>query len=122
MKELILIPCSKSKNNLVIQKSGFRHVGDKLSKDSAKKLGDLRNILFTELKKQRKIVNHELTNAYLRYSGRLYNQIKPFNWETIRKNDDFELIIVSALYGFILWNEPIVNYELSMGEKYNDKR
>jgi cytoplasmic iron level regulating protein YaaA (DUF328/UPF0246 family) len=52
--------------------------------------------------------------AYNRYSGNLYSRISESSWKMLSKNPELNLIIVSALYGLVNYNEPIRYYNITM--------
>jgi hypothetical protein len=60
--------------------------------------------------------------AYQRYSeGRFYSQlmeIAPSFWETLPES--VEIIVVSALYGLLLWDEPIQDYDCHFADFQDD--
>ncbi len=58
-----------------------------------------------------------LMPAYRRYSGNLYGQVRDVVWTRLSERDDVDLGIVSALYGLVYWDEPIVDYDVSMGDR-----
>lgn len=62
--------------------------------------------------------NPEFIPAYLRYTGRTYSKISMDAWNNLLKNQDkFDCVILSALYGFIRFDEPIRNYEIKQVTK-----
>jgi cytoplasmic iron level regulating protein YaaA (DUF328/UPF0246 family) len=52
--------------------------------------------------------------AYKRYNGNLYKQISDSSWRKLLETQELDLLIISALYGIIFWDEPIRNYNLMM--------
>ena len=55
--------------------------------------------------------------AYERYTGtysQIYRQISSGSWEKLRKSQNLDLVIVSALYGLVRFDEPIQNYNITM--------
>lgn len=60
--------------------------------------------------------------AYKRYKGNLYSKISRSSWNKIKQSEELELIIVSALYGLVNWNEPIRNYNRTMDDHVHPRR
>ncbi len=56
----------------------------------------------------------DLMPAYLRYDGNMYRHIPREAWES--RTAGVEVAIVSALYGLVLFREPIRAYGFSMAE------
>jgi hypothetical protein len=60
--------------------------------------------------------------AYQRYSeGRLYSRLiekAPTFWQTVPES--VEIIVVSALYGLLLWDEPIQDYDCHFADFKDD--
>jgi hypothetical protein len=110
MNELILIPCSGSKNPGGKKSVPGRKVTDQLNEMNSQELYRLRQqvaISFNINLKNGKNPDSELLKpAFNRYSGNLY----------LDKRDDIDLVIVSALYGLIYWDEPIINYNVAMSD------
>lgn len=52
--------------------------------------------------------------AYERYSGHLYGKIFENSWNKLNRNPELKLVIVSALYGFVNYNESIRYYNRTM--------
>lgn len=55
--------------------------------------------------------------AYKRYNGNIYRQISSSSWDKLIKNPELDLVIVSALYGLLRYDEPIRYYDTSMTNK-----
>lgn len=117
-KELILIPCSGSKNPGGEEKLQGRSLAEELEDTFRKGLLGLRqkvaHLLDIEFKDGQPASHQKLMLAYRRYSGNIYGRITPTAWERLRSEEDVELVIVSALYGPIYWDEPIVYYDVAM--------
>jgi cytoplasmic iron level regulating protein YaaA (DUF328/UPF0246 family) len=60
--------------------------------------------------------------AYKRYRGNLYSKIANDSWNKLERNPKIRLIIVSALYGLVNYNEPIRNYNRSMKDHITPER
>jgi len=60
--------------------------------------------------------------AYERYKGNLYSKISRSSWNKLKRSKELELIIVSALYGLVNWNEPIRNYNRTMDDHVHPRR
>ena len=121
MKELLIIPCSQRKIIRNKKDKTIRNFHKDIEKKQSKKLLDLRNQLRTKIKSQFLENQSDHILAYRRYSGSLYKQIEESTWFETEKNDDKEIIIISALYGIIYWNEIIDNYNLSMSDKISNR-
>jgi len=55
--------------------------------------------------------------AYKRYTGRIYSPISSGSWEKLRSTPNLDLVIVSALYGLLRYDEPIQVYNVTMKDK-----
>ena len=58
--------------------------------------------------------------AYKRYTGmhsQIYRQIYSSSWEKLRKTQNLDLVIVSALYGLLRYDEPIRYYDITMKDR-----
>lgn len=60
--------------------------------------------------------------AFIRYSGRTFSKIDNRAWNRIVDNpDEFDCIILSALYGLVRFDEPIRNYPIKQADKIPQK-
>lgn len=62
--------------------------------------------------------------ANKRYTGQysqIYRQISSNSWEKLRKTANLDLVIVSALYGLLRYDEPIRYYDKTMKNKIGNK-
>jgi cytoplasmic iron level regulating protein YaaA (DUF328/UPF0246 family) len=120
MKELIIIPCSGSKNPYGNKSVMGREITKELDTTSKQKLYRLRqmvsNFFDIGLTNGMNPQSGMLKPAYKRYSGNLYNKIAESSWNKIANSKDADLVIVSALYGIIYYDEPIINYNVAMGD------
>lgn len=123
---LILIPCSKSK-----RKGGTpaynasSSIINYLTSSSKEHLLRLRKRLFeyfsiqfgqdVDCQEHSYTINY--TEAYKRYKGQIYRQISSSSWDKLIKNPGLDLVIVSALYGLLRYDEPIQYYDMSMKNK-----
>lgn len=58
--------------------------------------------------------------AHKRYTGRhsqIYHQISPSSWGKLKKTANLDLIIISALYGLLKYDESIRYYDKTMKDK-----
>jgi len=55
--------------------------------------------------------------AYKRYAGKIYSPISSGSWEKLRSTPHLDLVIVSALYGLLRYDESIQNYDVMMQGK-----
>lgn len=58
----------------------------------------------------------EYLEAYKRYRGNLYSKISESSWRKLAQTEKLKLVIVSALYGLVNWNEPIRYYNRTMDD------
>jgi len=126
MNELILIPCSRSKNPGGKKSISGRKITDQLNEMNSQELYRLCQqvaISFNiDLKNGKNPDSELLKPAFKRYSGNLYKQIPHSAWIELDKRDDIDLVIVSALYGLIYWDEPIINYNVAMSNTIKPRR
>ena len=122
MSELILIPCSGSKveGSAPIQQE--RRATDDLNTEYTKKLKLLRNNIFNAFNLTSKVKIDEFMPAYRRYTGNIYSKIPKLAWENLKENKGLEIIIISAYYGIIYWDEPIICYNIAMSDNISPKR
>lgn len=60
--------------------------------------------------------------AFIRYSGRTFSKVDHRAWNSIVDNpDQFDCIILSALYGLVRFDEPIRNYPIKQADKIPQK-
>ena len=65
----------------------------------------------------------EYLPAYLRYSGRTYSKISDEAWKSLIANDgEYDMVILSALYGFVRYNEPVREYEVKQVTPMGDTK
>jgi len=64
----------------------------------------------------------EYLPAYIRYTGRTYSQISEEAWKALDGNEDMDMVILSALYGLMRYNEPVRNYDIQQKDKINGTR
>ena len=125
---LVLIPCSgsKSEGGETIYNVN-RSILNYLSGQSKEHLLSLRRRLFeyfsVKLGQDVSYNNDSSINymeAYRRYTGdhsQIYRQISSNSWGELRITDNLDLVIVSALYGLVKFDEPIQNYNITMKDK-----
>ncbi len=125
---LILIPCSGSKKSGGITKYNTNNsILNHLTDVSKEHLLSLRRRLFEYFPIP---FGHEVgcsndgtinyMEAYERYTGaysQIYRQISSSSWEKLRKSQNLDLVIVSALYGLVRFVEPIQKYNITMKHK-----
>jgi len=132
-KLLILIPCcgKKTKHGTSgYQKNSPHTIFFYLSKDMGERLRMLRKqvaLAFNE--PPGPDVGFDVDNpqikyleAYKRYCGNLYRKISSDSWDKLKQNPKIRLIIVSALYGLLNYNEPIRYYNRSMKDHITPRR
>ncbi|MHA2097899.1 MAG: peroxide stress protein YaaA [Candidatus Kariarchaeaceae archaeon] len=60
--------------------------------------------------------------AFIRYSGRTFSKIDQMAWNQLIDNpDNYDCVILSALYGIVRFDEPIRNYEIKQADKIPQK-
>jgi len=113
-KTVIILPCSDRKM------SGGRLISDSpsfvdlIDDDQAQQLSLLKSKVTEALGITLK--PDELLPAYHRYTGNIYTQIPLSAWEKLENTDNVDVLIVSAMYGIVLWNEPIQEYDAEMAK------
>lgn len=131
MKSLILLPCSGTKQTGGSPEyAGNKTVLHALPKDQGDQLLKLRQELFGYYKDivpghETYRLNHSSSNfgdlkymaAYERYSAqksRIYEQVRPNTWSLLGASEDICVLIISALYGVLQYDEPIQKYNRAM--------
>jgi cytoplasmic iron level regulating protein YaaA (DUF328/UPF0246 family) len=109
---LILIPCCKSKQKGGVTKNQSESsILDYLTKSKKERLSDLRN----ELANYFSDIDHaEYMEAYKRYNGVIYRRVLPETWEKLSKNCKLDLVIISAFYGLLKYDDWICDYNLNI--------
>lgn len=60
--------------------------------------------------------------AFIRYSGRTYSKIDHDAWmQMVNQPEDYDCVILSALYGMVRFDEPIRNYPIKQADKIPQK-
>jgi len=132
MKLLVLIPCcgEKTKNGTEdYHKLSRNSIISYLSKECSERLLKLRKqvaLAFQEapgpdLGFEAGDIQIKFLEAYKRYSGNLYSKISNDSWRKLERNSQLSLIIVSALYGLLSYNEPVRCYNRSMKDHIHGK-
>jgi len=114
MKRLILIPCCARKRPGGKDVEGRRIEGD-IGSDYKEKLLGMRSTVAGSFNIDLDS-GEELLPAFVRYNGHLYSKVPNKAWENLNSMDDTEVVIISALYGLIYWDQPIINYDIEMDE------
>lgn len=125
---LILIPCSGSKKSGgITEYSTKSSISNYLTSSSREHLLSLRRKLFEYFSipfgQDVGYPNDGTINymeAYKRYTGKhsqIYRQIYSGSWEKLRETQNLDLVIVSALYGLLRYDEPIRHYDITMKDK-----
>ncbi len=125
---LILIPCCGSKRSGgITEYNASTSILRFLSNSAGEKLLQLRQELFERFSipmGQDVIVQSEIPieflEAHRRYTGtysQLYREISLSSWEKVRTTSNLTLLIVSALYGLLRFDESIRNYNKAMSDK-----
>ncbi len=131
-KSLILIPCCGSKKEGgTVEYDRDISIFHYLPERSRDHLMRLRRTLFEYFSLPRgKDIEYPDENtvqymeAYKRYTGtysQIYRRISSFAWKKLEKTPQLDLVIVSALYGIVRFNEPIRNYNRTMKDKVQNQ-
>ncbi len=123
---VILIPCSGSKRRGgTICYDTNMSILHYLTNSSKQHLLDLRGKLFghfsipfgEDIGYQQRKHTIEYMEAYKRYTGQIYGQISSSSWGKLKSVPNLDLVIVSALYGLLRYDEPIRYYDKTMKNK-----
>jgi cytoplasmic iron level regulating protein YaaA (DUF328/UPF0246 family) len=114
---LILISCSNRKRAAIQDVSG-NSINTFLDNDYLTQLKNCREELGEDFNFD---VTSSKTLAYKKYDGWLYRRVTDKSWDNLKSSTDTTAIIVSAFYGLLLFDEPIINYNLSMKTKYQNQ-
>lgn len=120
MKELVLIPCCGEKDPGGKTEVGDRKIENELSKENRLDLLQLRKKVAESFGIN--LGKREYKLAYKRYIGNLYSEVSNDAWVSLEEKDNTELVIISALYGLIYWDQPIINYDVEITDKIKPKR
>lgn len=117
-RELILIPCSVTKNHGGRRNINGRRLEDDLPEDMKGELDTMRSYVGDKLLD---ISSQDLRKephlpAFQRYSGKMYERIHEGVWDEVRRRRDMDIVVLSALYGMVYWDEPVINYDLAMNQ------
>jgi len=123
-RTIILIPCSGSKREGgETSYNTNSSILNYLTDSSRKHLLNLRRRLFEYFSIQfGQDVGHHNNKIYYmpahkRYAGKdsqIYRQISPSSWDILRNTENLDLVIISALYGLLRYDEPIRYYDKKM--------
>ncbi|TFG75469.1 MAG: peroxide stress protein YaaA [Thermodesulfobacteriales bacterium] len=128
-KTLIIIPCSgKKAPGSYTYSHESRRVIDYLPQELQNSLSSLRQSIAEnfglpfgpDLGPFDSMQNIGYLPAYKRYSGNIYSKISQEDWDKLGSGKGYDLIIISALYGLIFWDEPIRNYNVTMKQTLNN--
>lgn len=122
MNQIILIPCSYLKrdfsNDHMFEENYF---SNHISNTNSQRLNTLRKQANESMKNSPTCTN-QLLPAFMRYNGNLYKKIRKNDWKKLFADNNLDVLIFSAFYGIEKWNEPILNYNLSMIDKIDSVR
>lgn len=125
LDELILIPCSCKKDSNP-ENEDDDHQGRVFKEDLDEKYREDLSELQKQVAESFNInLNHDRKEgipACRIYQGKLYGQLEENIWEDLEEIDDKELCIVNPLYGMVYWDEPLIDYELTMEDNINNNR
>ncbi|MFX1507883.1 MAG: peroxide stress protein YaaA [Promethearchaeota archaeon] len=116
---------SKSKENFIFEKPS-KTFYNSISEKSQRELLNARSSLLKELGFSEGPDTHsnleptdeeEFLPAYLRYKGRTFSKVTEEAWSSLKRDDDFDCVILSAFYGIIRFDEPIRNYNIKQVTK-----
>ncbi|MCK4232926.1 peroxide stress protein YaaA, partial [candidate division WOR-3 bacterium] len=128
-KVLILIPCCRSKQSGgITEYNSSSSILNYLTSSARKQLLSLRRELFeyfsfplgqdVESPDDSTITYIE---AYRRYTGKIYRQICAGSWQRLREIRNLDLVIISALFGLLRYDELIRYYNVNMNDKVGDQ-
>ncbi|MDH5402623.1 MAG: YaaA family protein [Candidatus Heimdallarchaeota archaeon] len=128
MKTLIVNASSKSKREYVEETFSYssKPFHSQLSKNHSSALIAARENLLEQVKISigpdiaqgiADPKDDEYLPAFLRYSGRTYSKITDAAWRSLTANNNYDLIILSALYGLVGYNDPVRNYQIRQDTK-----
>jgi cytoplasmic iron level regulating protein YaaA (DUF328/UPF0246 family) len=129
MKTLIVTASSKSKNdqNIHFESPNDIRFHDSISDEFRKQLFNSRKEVIKATgiedgpdltKIDDDFSKLEVLPAYLRYTGRTFSKISKEAWDKLnKKNQKIDVVILSAMYGLIRYNEPIRNYTIKQVDK-----
>jgi len=112
MKQLIIIPCCSRKI------SGGIEINQELTFfENPNKVPELIERRNERINLIHPNIQEELLPAWQRYDGQIYRRLKEHQplINTLIAEKKLDIIIISALYGVININTPIINYNLEMG-------
>ena len=113
---LLIVPCSKSKGEVVGRQTSGPRIGNRLPASLAERLDRARAV-----NRQRAGVGERtLAPAWQRYSGRFYHAAGGALAEAVRQR--LHLLILSGGYGVLLAREPIGRYEAVLKTSWWPKR
>jgi len=122
-KTLILIPCCGNKRKGgVFQYDSSNGIINNLDLEAGRRLMKLRRQIAQAFKDspgpdlgfENVTCKVRYLPAYKRYIGHLYSEISQNSWIKLNKTPELRLIIISALYGLVNYNEPIRYYQRKM--------
>ena len=128
---LILIPCSGDKRGGGITEYKVSNcIINNLSLETGKRLMELRKEVGVAFQEEHgPDLGFEVTQtgiryleAYRRYSGNLYSKISEKSWNKLSRNSELKMLIVSALYGLVNYNELIRLYDRTMKDHIHPGR
>ncbi|MHA2503373.1 MAG: peroxide stress protein YaaA [Candidatus Kariarchaeaceae archaeon] len=133
MTTLIVTASSKSKCEFTDKPYAFgsHSFADKLDTEFKQQLRDSRLHLASTLKFKMgtdievgsvKIEPEEYLPGYIRYTGRTYSKITDAAWQALDGSSDVDMVILSALYGLMRYNEPVRNYEIKQADKFENTK
>ena len=102
---LLIVPCSKSKNDFVGRKTAGPRIGNRIPASLAERLDRAR----TANRRRAGVDERTLAPAWQRYSGRFYQAADGALAEAVRRR--VHLLILSGGYGVVLAGEPIGLYD-----------
>ena len=127
MRTLIVTASSKSKSkeNFIFEKPS-KTFYNSISEKNQQELLNARSSLLKVLGFSKGPDTHsnldatneeEFLPAYKRYKGRTFSKVTEEAWKSLKKDDNFDCVILSAYYGLIRFDEPIRNYEIKQVTK-----
>lgn len=130
-KTLIIIPCcGEKRGGEIVEYDRSDCIVNNLSLEAGERLMELRREVALAFQKmpgpdlgfENTEPRIKYMKAYERYSGHLYSKVSENSWNRLSRNPELRLVIVSALYGLVDYNEPIRYYNRSMKDHIYSRR
>lgn len=129
MRTLILIPCCKFKENggtkIYNHNNSILNYLDNINRDRLLHLRQeiMRDFFFEPGQDFgfQDSSDIKYLGAYQRYKGHIYQRISQNSLDKLKRLQDVDLVIISALYGIVRFDESIRYYDTTMNNKVQGK-